>query len=177
MKRSTLLTLALGLGIGLGILGLACHNSTAPNTSGMRAALDKSKVSLSRSAALAQANVQDGLSVKAKLMTESNPLFAVNAVGSGTMHDVRVDAVNGDVLSNTETGAGSDPCPGSIPLDQAIAIAEERIGGKAVQIGPDDDDACLREVIVLRNDDKLYEVKLARDGAVLEVELADGEDD
>ena len=43
------------------------------------------------------------------------------------------------------------------------------MNGTAVSVQPDDDDHCLREVQVLAGD-VLWEVKLARDGAVLETE-------
>jgi uncharacterized membrane protein YkoI len=92
------------------------------------------------------------------------------------LHDVRVDAMSGNVLSNTEIGAGDDPCPGSIPLADAMAIAEARVNGVAVKVQPDNDDHCDREVQVLSGN-KLWEVKLARDGGILEVEEADGDED
>jgi uncharacterized membrane protein YkoI len=168
---------ALILGIVIGVLVTACSSSTEPKGSGYRTAIEQAKVSLEQSVNLGQESVGHGVAVKAALLAESNPVFSVGAIGSGAMHDVRVDAQSGAVLSNTEIGAGDDPCPGSIPLAEAIPIAEARIGGHAVQIQPDDDDHCLREVIVLGANDKLWEVKLARDGAILEVEVADSDGD
>lgn len=165
----------LALAVGIAVLVTACGSSTEPKTSGYRTAIEQAKVSLGQSVVLGQESVGHGLAVKAALLTESNPVFSVGAIGSGTMHDVRVDASNGTVLSTTEVGAGDDPCPGSIPLAEAIAIAEARIGGAAVQIQPDDDDHCMREVIVLGADNKLWEVKLAREGAIVEVEVSDSD--
>jgi len=50
------------------------------------------------------------------------------------------------------------------------------MNGTAVSVQPDDDDHCLREVQVLAGD-VLWEVKLARDGAVLETEKSDADGD
>ena len=69
-------------------------------------------------------------------------------------------------------GASADPCPGSIPV--ADAIAEARMNGTSVSVQPADDDQCLREVQVLAGA-VLWEVKLARDGAVLETEKSDAD--
>jgi uncharacterized membrane protein YkoI len=169
------LNLTFALGIGLALL-TACGSSTGPDTDSLRAALNQAKMSLARSAEVGQESVPDGVAIKAALIAESKPVFSVGAAGGGTMHDVRIDALNGAVLSNTQVGAGSDPCPGSIPLPDAIARAEARIGGVAVQVQPDDDNECYREVLVLGDNDQVWEVKVAQDGAILEVEEADSDD-
>ena len=163
------------LGIGIALL-TACASSTGPETDSFRAALNQAKMTLARSAQVGQENVPDGVAVKAALLAETKPVFSVGAAGGGAMHDVRIDAMNGAVLSNTELGAGSDPCPGSIPLSDAISRAEARVGGSAVQVQPDDDNECYREVLVLGTNDQLWEVKVAQDGAILEVEEADSDD-
>jgi hypothetical protein len=175
-KKMKYTDLALGLGVGFAVFVAACSSSTSPDTESLRAAISKAKLSLGGSAVVAQNNVPSGVAVKAALIPESDPVFSVGAVGSGSMHEVRVDAVSGSVLANTEMGTGNDPCPGSIPLKDAIALAEARIRGVATQIQPDDDNECHREVIVLANNDKLWEVKVASDGAILEVEEADSDD-
>lgn len=123
-----------------------------------------------------ESSVTGGKAVRAALLVESDPEYSVGALGNGSLHDVRVDIVNGSVLSAHVLGALADPCPGSIPLADAIVIAEARVQGSAVQIQPDDDDHCLREVQVLAGA-TLWEVKLSRDGRVLEVEKADGDGD
>jgi len=87
---------------------------------------------------------------------------------------VRVSIVSGSIISSHVLGAAADPCPGSIPIADAITIAEGRAKGTAVKVQPDDDDQCLREVQVLSGS-TLWEVKLDRDGSVLEVEKADGD--
>ena len=128
---------------------------------------------------MAQENVPSGVAIKAKLIPESNPVFSVGAVGSGAMHDVRIDAANGAVLSNSQVGAGDDPCPGSVSaLEEATAIAEARITGPAVQLQPDDDEiaatersSCSRTTISSGENPQVQ-----RDGAILEVELADDDD-
>jgi len=168
--------LAFALAVGLALL-TACGSSTGPDTDSLRAAVNQAKVSLAQSAEVGQQSVADGVAIKAALIANSQPVFSVGAAGGGAMHDVRIDAVNGSVLSNTEVGAGNDPCPGSIPLPDAIARAEARIGGTAVQIQPDDDNECYREVLVLGQNDQLWEVKVAQDGAILEVEEADNDGD
>jgi hypothetical protein len=110
--------------------------------------------------------------VQAELLVESNPQYSVGALGNGTLHDVRVDIVSGVVITSRVVGSSADPCPGSIPIADAISIAETRVSGSAVAVQPDDDDHCLREVQVLAGA-ILWEVKLARDGKVLEVEKSD----
>ena len=163
------------MGLGLALL-TGCGSSTGPDTDSLRAAVNQAKMSLARSAVVGQESVPDGIAVKAALITDSKPVFAVGAAGGGSMHDVRIDAVDGAVLSNTQVGAGEDPCPGSIPLSDAITLAEERIRGTAVKVQPDDDNECYREVLVLGHNDQLWEVKVAQDGAILEVEEADDDD-
>src|SRR3954471_19039417 len=107
-------------------------------------------------------------------MVDAAPEYSVGALGNGTLHDVRLDIVNGSVLASSVVGASADPCPGSIPLADAIAIAEAQMNGAAVSVQADDDDQCLREVQVLASD-VLWEVKLAPDGAVLETEKSDAD--
>ena len=114
--------------------------------------------------------------MKAALLVDATPEYSVGALENGTLHDVRLDIVSGSVIASNVVGASADPCPGSIPLADALAIAESRMNGTAVSVKPDDDDHCLREVQVLAGD-VLWEVKLARDGAVLETEKSDADGD
>jgi len=67
-------------------------------------------------------------------------------------------------------------CAGAIDPARAAAIAEQRVGGTAIANVPDDDDPCNREVQVQAKD-TLWEVKVAPDGRVLEVEVSDEPDD
>jgi hypothetical protein len=164
------------IGICTALLVTGCSDSTGPRISRLQDALDRSQVSLGQSVATGQASVEGGKAIKAALLVDSEPEYLVNALGGGVMHDVRVNIVSGAVVSKQDRGASNDPCPGSIPIAEAIAIAEARAGGSAVKIQPDDDDHCLREVQVLAGN-KLWEVKLSREGQVLEVEEADGDGD
>jgi hypothetical protein len=153
---------------------VGCSSSTGPRVEKLQEALAQSKVTLKQSVASGEASLSGGMTVKAALLVESEPEYSVRALGQGNLHDIRVDIVSGSVTSSTDLGQSSDPCPGSIPVADAITIAEETVGGSAVKIQPDDDDQCLREVQVLSGS-TLWEVKLARDGRVLEVEKADGD--
>jgi uncharacterized membrane protein YkoI len=164
--------------IGTTILLAACSGAdgTGPRVTRLQDALTHAKVSLRQSVEVGEASVSGGKAVKAALLVDAAPEYSVRALGNGTLHDVRLDIVSGSVLASSVLGASADPCPGSIPVADAIAIAEARMNGTAVSVQPDDDDQCLREVQVLAGD-VLWEVKLARDGAVLETEKSDAEED
>ena len=164
------------IGISSTILLAACSSpdGMGPRVTKLQEAVAQAKVSLRESVVAGQASVTDGKAVKAALLVEAAPEYSVGALGSGTLHDVRLDIVSGSVIASRVVGASADPCPGSIPVADAIGIAEARANGSAVSIGPDDDDPCLREVQVLSGA-VLWEVKLARDGAVLEVEKSDAD--
>ncbi len=166
----------LSLGACSTVLLAACSDATGPRIDKLQEALARSQVSLSESVVAGESSVTGGKAVRAALLVEADPEYSVGALGNGTLHDVRVHIVSGSVISTHVLGASADPCPGSIPLADAIAIAEGRVNGTAVQIQPDDDDQCLREVQVLSGN-TLWEVKLSRDGRVLEVEKADGDGD
>ena len=143
-----------------------------PRVDKLREALAQSKVSLKQSVIAGQSSVSGSMAVKAELLVETAPEYSVEALGAGTLHDVRIDILNGAIRASRVLGNSADPCPGSIPIADAITIAEGRVSGSAVSIEPDDDDHCLREVQVLAGA-VLWEVKLARDGKVLEVEKSD----
>ena len=145
-----------------------------PRVTQLQDALTQAKVSLRQSVDVGEASVTGGKAVKAALLVDAAPEYSVGALRSGTLHDVRLDIVSGSVIASSVVGASADPCPGSIPLADAIAIAEARMKGASVSVQPDDDDHCLREVQVLAGD-VLWEVKLARDGAVLETEKSDAD--
>ena len=159
------------------ILLAACSaDGMGPRVTKLQEAVAQAKVSLKESVVAGQASVTDGKAVKAALLVDAAPEYSVGALGSGTLHDLRLDIVSGSVTTDRVVGPSDDPCPGSIPVEQAISIAEARANGTSVQVGPDDDDHCLREVQVLSGA-VLWEVKLARDGAVLEVEKSDADGD
>ena len=160
------------------ILLAACSGADGmgPRVTKLQDAVSQAKVSLKQSVQAGEASINDGKAVKAALLVDAAPEYSVGAVGSGTLHDIRLNIVSGSVIASSVVGASSDPCPGSIPLADAIPIAEARMNGTAVSVQPDDDDQCLREVQVLAGD-VLWEVKLARDGAVLETEKSDADGD
>ena len=60
--------------------------------------------------------------------------------------------------------------------DAVGAIADAMAAGESVAVEPDDDVVCAREIQVLAGD-TLVEVKVAGDGAVLEVEVSDENED
>lgn len=153
-----------------------CSSPTEPDVSKIQEALANSQLSLRESVAVGESSVQSGLAIRAGLIPVAEPEFSVRALSGPTLHDIHVSGMSGAVISNTEVGDGSDPCPGSIPLAEAIAIAEDLVNGVGVSVQPDDDDQCYREVQVL-SVDTLWEVKLSREGQVLEVEKADGDSD
>ena len=158
------------------ILLAACSGADGmgPRVTKLQDAVSQAKVSLKQSVQAGEASVTDGKAVKAALLVDAAPEGANGVLGSGTLHDIRLDIVSGSVIASSVVGASSDPCPGSIPLADAIPIAEARMNGTAVSVQPDDDDHCLREVQVLAGE-VLWEVKLARDGAVLETEKSDAD--
>ena len=163
------------LWIGSAAVLTACSDGTGPRIERLRAALAQANVSLRESVSASEASMTGGTAVRAELLVVADPQYAVRALGGGSMHDLRLDIVSGVILSARVLSAAADPCPGSIPLAEAIAIAERHAQGRAVLVQPDDDDQCLREVQVL-GAGELWEVKLARDGQVLETEVADGDD-
>jgi uncharacterized membrane protein YkoI len=154
----------------------ACSGAdgTGPRVTKLQDAVAQAKVSLRESVTAGQASVADGRAVRAALLVNAAPEYSVGTLGNGTLHDVRLDIVSGAVIASSVVGASADPCPGSIPIDQAIVIAEARANGTSVSVQPDDDDPCLREVQVLSGG-ILWEVKVARTGAVLEVEKSDAD--
>jgi hypothetical protein len=160
------------------ILLAACSGADGmgPRVTRLQDALTQAKVSLRQSVEVGEASVTGGKAVKAALLVTAAPEYSVGAVGNGSLHDVRLDIVSGSVVASSIVGASADPCPGSIPVADAIAIAEAHMNGTSVSVQPDDDDQCLREVQVLAGD-VLWEVKLARDGAVLETEKSDADGD
>jgi len=167
---------AFWLGTCSALLLPSCSNSTGPRIDKLREALANAQVSLRQSILAGESSVTGSKAIKARLIVISDPEYSVGALGNGMLHDVRINIVNGSVIVSRAVGALSDPCPGSIPIADAIAIAEAKVNGQAVAIEPDDDDHCLREVQVLTAS-TLWEVKLARDGKVLEVEESDDDNE
>jgi uncharacterized membrane protein YkoI len=77
-----------------------------------------------------------------------------------------------DLAATQQPTTPTAPCAGAIDPATASAIAEQRVGGTAIANIADDDDPCDREVQVQAKD-TVWEVKVAPDGRVLEVERSD----
>lgn len=145
----------------------------------LRAALDRATIGLRDSVGVALTSSESTVALRAKLLMSDNPVFSVGALDQENLMDVRIELASGRVLSTSPVGTATNPCPGSIMLAEALAIAEEEAAGDAIAVVPDDDVECAREIQVLQGI-ILYEVKVAGDGRVLEKELSDeysGEDD
>ena len=127
---------------------------------------------------VAEGSMPSGRAITAKLRIDGDtPIYAYGTLGTGTMHDVRIETIAGSIVSSLETGRGSDSCPDSISLTEAIGIAEAAVvGGTVIAAIPDDDVACAREIQVL-DPSRLMEVKVGGDGAVLELEESDETED
>ena len=167
-------TLWLGPCVTVLIAGCSGADGMGPRVSKLQDAVAEAKVSLKQSVQAGEANVTNGKAVKAALLVDAAPEYSVSALGNGTLHNVRLDIVTGAVTASNVVGSSTDPCPGSIPVADAIAIAEAHMKGTSVAVQPDDDDQCLREIQVLVTN-VLWEVKEARDGAVLETEKSDAD--
>lgn len=145
------------------------------DTTGLRDALDASRITLAESASIAEASMSNGRAMAAHLATGAAASFRVLALGGGVgaLVDVGLDGA----IRSSAPASGTASCPDSISLAEAIAIAEAEAHGSAVAIEPDDDGPCNREVQVLRDDDVLWEVKVGPTGAVIESELSDETED
>jgi uncharacterized membrane protein YkoI len=158
-------------------LTAACSSSTE-RMDELRTALDKAGLSLADSVGVAEAKTEGAVAVDASLLPEASPVFRVGALASAAFQDVRINAVDGEVIS-VEEGTDSAPdCSGAISLAEAIGIAERTVDGDAVEVEVEDDDEgpCIREVTVLTSD-TIMEVEVAADGKVLEIEDEGAEDE
>ena len=122
----------------------ACSGAdgTGPRVTKLQDALAQAKVSLRQSVGVGEASVAGGKAIKAALLVDAAPEYSVGTLGNGSLHDVRLDIVSGSVVASNVVGASADPCPGSIPVADAIAIAEAHMNGASVSVQPDDDDQC-----------------------------------
>lgn len=161
------------LGLIVLVVVAACGNSTETVAHPeLRAAVDRAQYGLGEYVELAQASVQYSAGINARIHRDVDQ-FAVGAVASAQRHDIRLD-FQGHVVSAAPAGAAGAGCQTQISLPEALAIAEAAVGGDAVQVVPDDDDACMREIQVLV-DLTLWEVKVGPAGAIVETELSDEE--
>lgn len=138
----------------------------------LRAALDRGTIDLRGSVGVALTASESTVALRARLVMDTSPVFSVNALEQQNLQDVRVELASGQVVSTAPLGTASNPCPGSITLEEALTIAEQAASGDAIAVVPDDDVDCAREIQVLSGE-TLIEVKVAGDGEVLERELSD----
>lgn len=138
----------------------------------LRAALDRATIGLRDSVGVALTSSDSTVALRAKLVMADSPVYSVGALDRENLMDVRIELASGRVVSTAPVGTASDPCPGSITLAEALAVAEEAAAGDAIAVVPDDDVECAREIQVLSGE-ILIEVKVAGDGRVLEKELSD----
>lgn len=158
----------------LALLLVSCSSGN-DNPSALRAAVDDATVKLGRTVAIAETSMPNGHAVTAELRLDPVE-YAVGVTGDA-LRDVRVDTHSGAILSTSAAGPAAGICPGAISLADAIAKAEARIaGGTVIAAIPDDDVECAREIQVLAPD-LLWEVKIAGDGTILEVEESDETED
>lgn len=161
--------------LALGIVAVSCAAGCSDNSEHvqkLRDALGKAKLSLADSVGVAEAQATGSIGVRAQLLVDVDPVFAVDAQASSSVKAMHVDIVTGKILSVQTGGGAAEDCPGAVSLDAAIAAAEKEVSGEAVAIEPDDDGECNREVKVLAGD-TLWEVKVAPNGSIVESEEDD----
>jgi uncharacterized membrane protein YkoI len=160
------------------LLAAACtgSGSSSGREQRLRDALGRAQISLADQVGVAEAAAPGTHGLRAELLVSGEAVYQTLAYANHAVEDIRVDIVSGAVISRAAAGGAPDPCAGSISLAEAVTIAEAAAGGAAVRVQPDDDDACLREVEVLAGD-TLWEVKIGTDGAVLEQEVSDDDEE
>lgn len=102
------------------------------------------------------------------------PRFDDRVVQRRALGSSEVDGVAGRARVLREPSGSAVTCAG-VTLTDAIAAAEDALGGEAVAVKPDDDGPCTREVMVLVGDE-MWEAEVDGTGAVTETELADDDD-
>lgn len=157
------------------LVPFAC-GGTSEHVEKLRVAVDQAKLSLGESVDVALGGLGEATAIQAVLLVDGDPVFSVGALADGALREVRVDTATGDLLSTAGAKGSGAACPDALTLTEALAIAESTASGDAVAIVPDDDVACAREVQVLVGE-TLMEVKVAGDGAVLEHEVSDENED
>ena len=150
----------------------ACGTDNSAYEAALREALGQADITLIGAVSVAEAETPEAHAVRAALLVGEAPVFSVRTEAAGALRILDVDITTGAILTATDAGAAGESCGQAIALNDALAIAEERVGGEAVAVVWDDDVSCAREIQVL-TDPELMEVKVASDGRVLETEESD----
>jgi hypothetical protein len=162
------------------VLVLLCATSCgdrSANLDAAREAIANAQVKIGDMVTVAEASMPGGRTLTAELRVGAPAVYAYGTIGNATLHDVRIDTVNGRIVSTLAGGTRTDGCRDSISIARAIEIAEAQIaGGVVIAAIPDDDVACAREIQVL-GPDLLWEVKVSGTGQVLELEESDETED
>ena len=148
----------------------AAPEETSDDRSELERVLDEAALSLAESIDVALVETQADSAHRAALVLGGGPLYSVVSLYDTFLQEVRIDTVTSELISVTAAGTGTAPCPGAISLREAVAIAAAALEGDAVSAEPEDDDPCHFEVKVMS--DRLYEVILGSDGAVLEQQFS-----
>lgn len=156
----------------LAVLAVTACGSDGSQRPELRATLDQATITLAQSIDTAMVGRDSGAPIRAALLVGGDPLWEVGVFQQLERTDVRIRLAGGNIVSAGPVGPASAPCADSIPLADALAIAAQRANGDAIAVVPDDDVACAFEIQVLSGS-TLWEVKVAKDGRVLEYELSD----
>lgn len=136
-----------------------------------KAALEGASVTLADAMQTALGEV-DGRIVEAELDPDGTPVFEVELLSADGAIEVRIDPATGEVQSVDAIGESYSSCE-TIPFEDAVQIAEDRVNGEAVAIRQED---CELEIHVMTSG-TLWEVELAPDGRFREKEEADDDED
>lgn len=161
------------IAVALGILFVSGCFSNEEYIRDLNAAMADSSITLVDAVRLVEEEAGGAICVRAALVVTGDPVFSINIVSEGELRNVRVDPPSGELLTTTVRGAYTgNLCEGSISMVEALTLAGDRANGIPVAVVPDDDVACAREIQVLSGN-KLWEVKVASDGRILDVEESD----
>jgi hypothetical protein len=159
------------------LVGATSCGDNSENLDAVREAVANAQVKIGDMVTAAEASMPGGRALTAELRVGATAVYAYGTIGNATLHDVRVDTVNGRIVSTLAAGTRADGCRDSISIARAIEIAEHQVsGGVVIAAIPDDDVACAREIQVLAPD-LLWEVKVSGTGEVLELEESDETED
>jgi uncharacterized membrane protein YkoI len=118
-----------------------------------------------------------GKAIGAEFDVEHNrPIWEVKVLGASGVNEYKVDASSGEVvkvepehirgrLTTFVTGLKLDQLEHTrLPLDQAVATAEHRMGGKAVKLEVEHEHRAIQYDVFVRNAGKTEHMKIAASG-------------